>query len=264
MHLTDPPTSEFMLSRGAAQIAPESWPRTLLYPLVGAGFALGAPAGLFVIRTILHLVPEASFGLSLDTITFAYDAVSTVIAFIVFGIVLGRTVDRLRSTSITDPLTGLYNRRYFHHRFTTELRRATRYNVPLSLLLIDVDELKHINDAHGHEAGDAAIRAVASAIAKTCRITDVAARFGGDEFVVLAPGVRADAALELAARLRGMLREGPVERGRVIPSVSIGVTDVYLCGQPSAERMYQAADEALYVAKDRGRDQAALSADARS
>lgn len=245
-----------------AHIAPESWRRELLYPLVGAAFGLGAPGGLLVVRVLTSPLPFRDAvveNVSSDVVTFGYVGASTVFAFAVFGWLLGRTVDRLRATSITDPLTGLYNRRYFHERLSTELRRATRYGSHLALLLVDVDELKVINDRHGHEAGDLAIIAVARAIAETCRVTDVAARFGGDEFVVLAPGVQAHGALELAARIRAALRDLPVSAGQVAPGVSIGITDATLIGEPSAEKMYAAADTALYAAKKQGRDQAVVA-----
>lgn len=245
-----------------AHIAPESWRRKVLYPIVGAAFGLGAPSGLLVVRAMTSPLPLRDAvvdALSSDVVTFAYVGASTVIAFAVFGWLLGRTVDRLRATSITDPLTGLYNRRYFHERLSTELRRATRYGSHLALLLVDVDELKRINDRYGHEAGDVAIIAVSQAIEQTCRVTDVAARFGGDEFVVLAPGVQAEGALELAARLRASLRDLPMPAGQAPPGVSIGITDATLVGEPSAEKMYAAADAALYVAKKQGRDQAVVS-----
>lgn len=246
-----------------AHIAPESWPRKLLYPLVGALLGLGAPLGLLFVRALSSprpLLAGARDAISADLLGFVYVGTSTVIAFATFGWVLGRTVDRLRATSITDALTGLHNRRYFHERLSTELRRATRYGSPVALLLVDVDELKRINDRQGHEAGDIAIISVARAIEQTCRTTDVAARFGGDEFVVLAPGIRAEGALELASRIRAALAALPAVPGHRPPGVSIGVTDSTLAGEPSAEKMYAAADSALYAAKKQGRDQAVVSA----
>src|SRR4029078_8568358 len=108
--------------------------------------------------------------------------------------------DQLELSSATDPLTDLPNRRYFSSRLRQELFRASRYGVPVTLLLLDLDGLKQINDHYGHSAGDRALCAVADCLKRTCRATDVPVRCGGDEFAVLVPETFAEDALDLAKR----------------------------------------------------------------
>lgn len=163
----------------------------------------------------------------------------------------------LRAQSITDPLTGLCNRRYFTGRLHSELSRSRRAQTPLALLLVDIDHLKALNDAGGHSAGDHVIREVAQSIVQACRSTDVCARLGGDEFAVLAPATTARQAVELAHRLQAATRRLP-ESGRQV-TTSIGVSDLASAEAPSAEALLGAADGAMYRAKRAGRDQVVVS-----
>jgi diguanylate cyclase (GGDEF)-like protein len=241
---------------------PPSRSRSLGYPLAGALLALGAPAGLLVFRQVVSSHPSlaaARADLARDAWTYGYLLVSTSIVFVVLGVVLGRVADRLGKTSSTDALTRLANRRYFDEQLSVEIKRAKRYGSPLALLLIDVDRLKEINDQHGHEAGDAALRTVADALLASCRATDVAARWGGDEFMVLAPGVDAGGAVALARRIRETLRNLPARSGASRPTVSVGVADLESTTDPTAASLSAAADAALYEAKSAGRDRAVLS-----
>ncbi len=154
---------------------------------------------------------------------------------------------------MTDPLTGLYNRRHMEDRLLEEIARAARHRQPVALLLIDLDGLKEINDRHGHASGDIALRAVADSLRKGCRISDVAARFGGDEFAVLAPLTAAPEAMKVAERIRTALKE----RSPAAPlSVSIGVTDNKDGSVTQPQKLYATADKALYTAKEGGRDRA--------
>src|SRR5204863_8360086 len=114
----------------------------------------------------------------------------------------------LEHRSLTDPLTGLFNRYHFDATMTREIARCRRYSVPLSLLLVDVDRLKLLNDRWGHPAGDQALSRVAAAIQKSLRGTDIAARLGGDEFAIILPDTDAVAGLIVATRIRRNLVEG--------------------------------------------------------
>ena len=127
-------------------------------------------------------------------LAYAYLLVATLVMMTVLGWIVGRKEDLLGRLSTTDPLTGLANRRRLRAAFADELNRAARYETPLSLLLIDLDRLKDINDRHGHADGDRALQLVAEALRRSCRATDLAARYGGDEFVVLAVNTPANEA----------------------------------------------------------------------
>jgi two-component system, cell cycle response regulator len=150
-----------------------------------------------------------------------------------------------------DPLTRLLNRRKLQEVLTDEVARANRYQTPLSLLLLDIDHFKVINDTHGHDAGDAVLVELAGRLGKGLRQVDRLARFGGEEFVVVAPGIDLPAAVELAERLRGAVAgkefnaAGPV-------TASFGVAGYAPGEQPEA--MIKRADEALYRAKTGGRN----------
>ncbi len=230
--------------------------RARLYPAIGALLALGAPLGLVVLRAgIASSWPTPTWlagELRADAPTYLYLVVATTSVFATLGFLLGRKEDLLSQRAATDALTGLSNRRALDARLTEELARAARYGTPLSLLAIDVDGLKAINDRAGHQAGDAALRAVGRALRASCRRTDLAARTGGDEFAVLAPMTRAAEALELANRFRRTLAEVSTT-----PTISVGVADLALAGSPGA--LPAAADRALYRAKSSGRDRAVLA-----
>lgn len=237
---------------------PRPWPKSAVYPGLGALLALGAPIGLVLLRTALAGRLSASgiaSELSRDALTYGYVTVSTLVVFVVMGIITGRGADKLTESAATDPLTGLANRRHFDRRLLVELERGRRYRSDLALLLIDVDYLKRINDEHGHRAGDSALKWVARALDVSCRASDVVARWGGDEFTVLAPGVNAEEARALASRVRETLqRQPPPEWGKT--TVSIGIADANDGVTPEA--LYTAADSALYQAKMAGRDRAVV------
>lgn len=167
---------------------------------------------------------------------------------------------RLRVLAQTDALTGLANFRALTLRMDEEFRRANRYQYPLSVVVIDLDHLKAINDGMGHDVGNRAILALASHLKGNLRESDFAARFGGDEFVALLPHQTAIEAAAFAERIRAGLRNVVVQRsdGRPAPfglSVSVGIAD-HSQGTPreNTDALLKAADAALYVAKREGRD----------
>jgi len=231
-----------------------------VYPAAGVLLSFGAPVGLVIVRGVLDRVwPGPAWAmreLSAHPEIYAYVALSTMLVFVLLGIFLGRREDRLETWSTTDALTGLCNRRLFDTRLREELRRASRYRTPLSLAIIDVDKLKDINDQHGHGAGDEALRTVARCLRDSCRINDLAARYGGDEFAILAPGTDAAGGLELASRLRAALDDARRIRVRdaIIPTISIGIGEFDPTDRGTPERLGAAADQALYAAKSLGRN----------
>jgi diguanylate cyclase (GGDEF)-like protein len=189
-----------------------------------------------------------------QALTYAYVAVSTTVVFGLFGWLLGRQADRLIEVSTTDALTGLLNTRGFRQRLQQELPRARRSRQPLSLVLIDLDGLKRINDQHGHEVGDRTLRSVAETIRDTLRITDLGARVGGDEFTVLAPNTPERAAVTLAERIRTRAADSRSQLARLAATISLGVV-TFDPGQDAGadeKALMRAADEALYDSKRGG------------
>lgn len=168
---------------------------------------------------------------------------------------LQRILDELCSLTMEDPLTGLFNRRYFEHRLRLEGRRAIRTYRPLSVMMIDVDDFKKLNDRHGHRAGDQALRSIADAIRRVLRSTDeVTSRIGGEEFAVLMPDTAADGILVAAERVRAAV-EGCQEEGQPPVTVSIGTATLDPSGRVvTPEQILDHADKALYRAKEHGRN----------
>lgn len=168
----------------------------------------------------------------------------------------------LEKQASRDPLTDLYNRRYVFGIIESELKRYRRYGERFSLVLIDADHFKRINDTYGHCAGDAALRHIADSCVKAVRDADIVARFGGEEFVILLPHTGATEAAVVAERIRESMhrsefswQDEPVEI-----TLSLGVAEV----GPNADSfddLLKAADQALYAAKRAGRDRVAVAQD---
>ena len=163
-------------------------------------------------------------------------------------IVEHEALELLEHRSVTDPLTGLYNRYHFDATMSREIARCRRYGVPLSLLLVDVDRLKLMNDRWGHHAGDQALGRVAVAIQKSLRGTDIAARLGGDEFAIILPDTDAVAGLIVATRIRRNL----VENASSMVTVSGGLVELPRDVDVSTAQLMLVADHALYAAKNSG------------
>jgi diguanylate cyclase (GGDEF)-like protein len=159
--------------------------------------------------------------------------------------------------SITDPLTGLPNRRYLEERLTEELNRSKRYDYPMSFLMIDIDDFKSYNDNNGHPAGDLALQITAHCLKAALRAADVPARYGGEEFCILLPQTSITEAGVIADRIRQRVATTHFPHGKAQPlghvTVSIGVAS-YSAIVNSAEIVIAAADRALYKAKNMGKD----------
>ncbi len=162
-----------------------------------------------------------------------------------------RLFAEVQRLAITDPLTGLYNRRRLDEALTSEFERARRYKRPLSMIMLDMDSLKTINDTYGHPAGDTALKLVADAIRSQIRRVDLPARFGGDEFIVLLPEVEHAVAMRIAERIRNQLR--PKRPTDDMFTVSGGVAQLQ-AEHASAEDLLRTVDQALYRAKRDGGD----------
>jgi diguanylate cyclase (GGDEF)-like protein len=159
----------------------------------------------------------------------------------------------------TDPLTGLYNRRKLYRELATEMQRAQRYKTPLSVVLFDVDHFKDVNDGHGHQAGDVVLVELSRAVAARIRATDVLARWGGEEFLILTPGSDGEMASQLARNLGDAIRALVIGKVAEV-TCSFGVAEFEQAD--TAETIIARADEALYRAKIGGRDRVELASTA--
>ena len=169
-------------------------------------------------------------------------------------------LEKVEILASTDPLTELFNRRRFEAVLEKEFKRAIRYNSPLACLMIDIDYFKKINDGHGHNTGDKVLQEIAEIIKTTVRETDVAARWGGEEFVVLLPQTEKDAALHSASRVRKAISAHKFKSltDKEI-TVSIGIASLPNPSIDTGEKLIDASDIAMYEAKRKGRNRTEMS-----
>lgn len=164
---------------------------------------------------------------------------------------------QLEAMASTDGLTGLYNRAIFDARIREELSRAQRYQQPISLMFLDIDHFKQVNDSYGHVAGDACLIAFAELLHNMTRKVDVVARYGGEEFVIILPHTNSANALTFAERLRKAVEsDNTIHNDVAIPwTVSIGLSSLEHDWNLAVEAWLERADSALYQAKESGRNQ---------
>jgi diguanylate cyclase (GGDEF)-like protein len=163
-----------------------------------------------------------------------------------------RLYERQQQLALTDSLTGCVNRRSFEMQLERDLRLATRMRQPVSLIMLDIDHFKRVNDTHGHDAGDAALRFLADVLRDELRGVDTAARYGGEEFAVILPQANLDGALIVAERLRARLETTDIPAiGRITASFGIATFPLHA---NSRTQLVSAADRALYDAKHEGRN----------
>jgi len=236
-------------ARRARKVAESVWrairsaPRSRLYPVLGTLLALAVPTALLFALG----VPDTGDG----RIAFVGVVYSTAVVFALLGNLLGSSFDEVRRLSITDPLTGLFNRRHFGRRLSEETKRAQRYGHAASVLYVDIDRLKVINDDFGHKAGDGALVAVGRALLDNVRTIDVVARIGGDEFAVLLPETSAAQVSALSQRvLTEVAWQGDLRLSGL--AISIGIAELNSATDLEPDDLLVAADDALYRAKAAG------------
>jgi diguanylate cyclase (GGDEF)-like protein/PAS domain S-box-containing protein len=168
---------------------------------------------------------------------------------------IGTLQSQLRSQAIRDPLTDLFNRRYLDETLDRELARAAREGYPVSVIMLDIDHFKKVNDTFGHEAGDVVLKALARMLSSRNRRGDFVCRFGGEEFVIVMPNMTVDTAYERAEELRATLNTLAVPYGRfsLTITISMGIAG-YPANGDEREAVLRAADRAMYAAKRAGRD----------
>jgi diguanylate cyclase (GGDEF)-like protein len=168
-----------------------------------------------------------------------------------------RKATQFQLLSITDPLTGLVNRRYLEERLSEELERSKRHRFPMSFMMVDIDDFKNYNDMHGHQAGDLALEMTAQCLKTALRSADVAARYGGEEFSILLPQTGLSEARVIAERIRRRIERTQFPHGKSQPlsavTVSIGISAFGPDLDTPASVIYS-ADQALYLAKSRGKN----------
>ena len=206
--------------------------------LMAMGYEVGAPTGDLPGLLSTYLVPILDY-------------------FLLFGGMALLSIQRLLAQkdalATLDELTQLPNRRALVEAAKREVRSSCRSGLTFSLMLVDIDHFKAVNDSSGHSAGDLVLRQVARALENVCRPTDMVSRYGGDEFVVLCPGLGVEQAGVLAQRLAEVVRAVPAGTNPV--TVSVGVATFAGCDEEASwESVFERADRALYTAKENGRD----------
>jgi len=219
----------------------------IIIPLKGSGRVLG----------VLNLADKADrspFDRKIDLPVI--EQIAELIGASIYNVQLFREMEH-RAKS--DPLTGLANRRALEEALGRETDRGRRYGSPLSVLMVDVDGLKDINDRFGHPAGDAVLQTIAAVLLETVRSVDVPGRWAGDEFLVILPGTSGSQAEQLAHRLRKRVHEQPadIDQGKIRSSLSIGVAEYATDETP--ETLLRRVDTALYDAKGAGRNRIAIA-----
>ncbi len=168
---------------------------------------------------------------------------------------------RLSELSMTDPLTGLYNRRYLMERFHEEIERAKRYQYPISCLMVDIDDFKLINDSFGHLKGDQLLQQLAIMMKNTNRVVDILSRYGGEEFIMILPQTNLGGAETVGERYRQLVQNTQILQNdpQVKVTVSLGAAAFSTANIGSKEDLLRMADEALFEAKRLGKNRVALS-----
>jgi diguanylate cyclase (GGDEF)-like protein len=162
--------------------------------------------------------------------------------------------ERVKSLALRDALTGLHNYRYFREALLYEVERSRRYSTPLSLLFLDIDDFKRINDTLGHLHGDAIIRKVSVILKDGIRLADLLCRYGGDEFVLLMSQTPLAQAELLAERLRRLIGQSPLMQAGQCSMITVSIGVAGLKPGMSMEDLIKAADDALYRAKEAGKN----------
>ena len=183
-----------------------------------------------------------------------------------FGLMDERQLDVMRQlfeTSVRDRLTGAFNRHHLEERLRGELAYALRHGTELGLLILDVDHFKRVNDTHGHQAGDAVLRHVASTISGRLRTEDLFARYGGEEFVAVLRGIALPGTARAGERLRAILAASATSFGgrSILVTVSIGAASLATAPTPTIDALLAAADRRLYLAKNAGRNRVVATDD---
>lgn len=248
-------------------------PHSSTHALIGLLLGMGAPLGYLALRIFLTQELSAVWirdEIRLHTTFYGYLTLAVPFVLGLSGFVVGTLQDivheqkekmellavKLKHLAITDELTGLYNRRHLLVQIESEIERANRYKRSLSILMLDIDNFKPINDQHGHAAGDLLLKDIAKMLSRGVRKVDIVGRYGGDEFLVILPESDLKAAQNVAERILKNVRSHKFEvQGQPLPiTLSIGLHSFESVGQVSCEELIEKADHALLAAKRKGKN----------
>ena len=249
-------------------------PHTAVYSAIGAILGLLTPIGAFLLRflqadPVLKMLWARS-ELSYNAVFYIYMFIGASITMILFGYVLGKLsesqrvhnrslrerVEDLHLRSVTDGLTGAYSHAYLQESIAIELENSIRRGVPLSVVMLDLDDFKKINDTQGHLFGDRVLKELTETVSLSIRDGDVLGRYGGEEFMVVMPGADADIAKTVAERICKSIARAKIgdEDSGVQVTVSVGVATFPGRGKVDALRLVDDADKKLYEAKNSGKN----------
>lgn len=223
----------------------------------GGVISLVAPLGWFLLNLFVFSDARCQ-----SVLLYAYMIGGSCLAFGLFGYIIGSKEDESLRLSLLDHNTGIFNARYFHMRMAQEFGTALRNDFPLSLIFIDIDHFKKVNDRFGHPTGDLVLKTVAQEITAMVRTGDVTARVGGEEFAVLLPNTDCDQAFATAERIRKRIKENPIvlpSRETVSITISAGVICRKLFPEHHVTELFELADKALFRAKNMGRDKVLIA-----
>jgi diguanylate cyclase (GGDEF)-like protein len=169
-------------------------------------------------------------------------------------------ISSIKDMAIYDTLTNVHNRRYFEERLKTETQKSFSANTPLSLVMVDIDHFKQVNDTFGHPDGDRVLCKIASLLKGSVRKDDTVARYGGEEFVLILPGAKLEVTSVIAERIRRLIETTTfeIEKGQIHISISIGISNLPVHPARSKEELIKMADHALYNAKKEGRNRVCI------
>lgn len=228
-------------------------PRLILY-------ATMTSTGLMMTLLIVFMIHNQTPFLSEKSLWGIFSFGSLLFVMIQFAliVILIHLYSKSKELAIKDELTDIYNRRYFQKMLDLEIKRATRYNRELSLLMIDADHFKKFNDRYGHLVGDKMLIRLAKLLKNNLREMDILARYGGEEFVLLLPDTSLPNAVHVGKKIRRLIKENlkmNSQDSQITPiTVSIGVS-AFPESAETVKELLHAADQALYKAKEKGRDQ---------
>lgn len=212
---------------------------------------------LAITFVVIRLAGQGSLGLGMVIASACVLLLGPVVGYGVLRLIfqLEASRQRIAELAVTDELTGCYNRRHFMERAELEWLRSRRHQMPLALILLDADDFKQVNDTHGHQCGDHLLREMALQCRASLRGTDVLARFGGEELIVLLPQTDLAGALAIAERIRHQVQDLVVQwQGQAVTAtVSLGVAALH-ASHASVDALIRDADQALYEAKRAGRN----------